>query len=86
MIPQSLTAIVAKLLRDMPRNPDIIALGEALKAAVAVTPVAATATINHVAATGCIVCEARRARQRTKMQKYRTKSKPAEIKSNGARR
>lgn len=27
-IPQELTALVAKLLRDMPRNPDIIALSQ----------------------------------------------------------
>lgn len=35
MIPQELTALVAKLLRDMPRNPDIIALSRQFNAMLA---------------------------------------------------
>lgn len=74
-IPQDLIAAIGKLLRDMPRNPTAIEVGEALNRAVAATPVVATPSFKAVAATDCMVCEARRARQRAKMQNYRGKIK-----------
>lgn len=74
MIPQELIAAIGKLLRDMPRNPTAIEVGEALNRAVAATPVVATPAAKAVAATecpGCPGCAARRERQRDKMRNYR---------------
>lgn len=75
MASPELAAAIAKLLRDMPRNPTAIAIGEALKAEQANGPVAATPAPT-VAVTECAGCKARREKQRAKMQRYRKKPKP----------
>jgi hypothetical protein len=54
----------------MPRNPSVIAVQEALQANLIAKPVAVT----PVAATDCPMCNQRRATQRTKMQRYRSKT------------
>lgn len=73
MTSQALIAAIGRLVREMPRNPAVIEVQEALKADLVAKPVAVTQA-KAVAATECLICEARRERQRLKMKRYRGKA------------
>lgn len=72
VISQEGLAALARLLWAMPRNPDLLALSDAINS-VAVTAVAVTPPSKPVAVTDCPACNRRKMKQREKMKRYREK-------------
>lgn len=74
MIPQRLSAAVDRLLRAMPRNPDVIELGEALKEARSMVTAAVTGTNPGPKAVTVVTAKRDRAKY---MRNYRSTRKTA---------
>lgn len=68
-VTDTVSSLIAKLLRDQPRNPTVFALDEAIKTVVS-TPVVSTPKHDAVVST-CLACERRRESKRKAMKNWR---------------